>query len=132
VNPNVVGESVRFVVADDMSMLDAPKFNVKAPLIVTKPPGLRISMPAQLVFAPRLTVLSAATVLSQRAMSLEVGTTPPTQLLVRFKLSALLALVRVAACDKNGVVRQSPTATIRLKEDFAGLSFIGLIFGFLD
>jgi hypothetical protein len=43
------------------------------------------------------TVLTLVTVVSQRAMSVELGACPPTQLVVRLRFTALLALRTVAA-----------------------------------
>src|SRR5438874_2675538 len=62
-------------------------------LMKTLPPGLVILICPKLRFPPNDTVLLDVTVLSQRAMSLLVGTTPPTQLEVKFRLLVLFAFV---------------------------------------
>lgn len=59
-------------------------------------PGFRTNLTMD-EFKAKSTVLAPATVLSHRATSLEVGTTLPDQLPVRFNAVALLALMRVAA-----------------------------------
>src|SRR5262249_46397622 len=53
--------------------------------------------PYQLVLAPRFTVLGPVTVLSHTATSAAVGATPVLQLVVKLRLSVLLALGTSAA-----------------------------------
>src|ERR1043166_1262172 len=65
-------------------------------LMVTNAPGLVIWIWPIVISAPNTTVFAAVTVLFQSATSPLPGT-PPDQLLVRFRLLVLFALVRVAA-----------------------------------
>src|SRR6185437_17003211 len=90
--------SVRSCEAADISSPDAPSVNVapamalvEVELIVTNPPGFKIFKPAQLASVASKVVLAALTVLSHVATSEFVGTTPPTQDVVRSKSSLLLA-----------------------------------------
>src|SRR6185295_12049981 len=65
--------------------------------MVKSPPGFAKLIWFQDVFAPRFAARGPVTVLSKSATSALPGTTPFVQLEARFRLSALLALVRVAA-----------------------------------
>ncbi|MCU0608679.1 MAG: hypothetical protein MUF22_02790 [Chitinispirillaceae bacterium] len=73
------------------------RVRVYAPFIVTGPPGFVTAIRTRLMFAPRDTLLDEITVASHTAVSADVGTTPPTQLDVRLRASALLALEIFAA-----------------------------------
>src|SRR5437867_2631394 len=84
-----------------MSMPDAPSVRVLPGPIETAPPGLVMLRPRQLRSAPSDTALAAVTMLLHWAASPAPGTTRPDQLVVKFRLSVLLALVNVAACESR-------------------------------
>src|SRR6266498_1745348 len=62
------------------------------PPIVTRPPGLVTLTVPHVRSAPRRVELAPVTVASQSATSAAPGTTPPTQLVPKLRLSVLLAL----------------------------------------
>src|SRR4051812_42462248 len=88
---------VRFCVAAVMSIPEPFSVSVFPAPIVTGPPGLVSCKPAHVRFVPSRTEFGPVTVLFQRATSAAPGTVPPTQLVVRFKLSTLLSLTMTAA-----------------------------------
>src|SRR4051812_23799046 len=93
---------VKFCVALVMSIPDALRVSVFPGPIVTGPAGLVICTPAHTRSPPRRTEFALVTVLLQRATSPAPGTTAPTQLEFRFRLSVLLALLMVAAEASTG------------------------------
>jgi len=85
--------SVKLCPATDMSMPDVPNVSVLPELTFTVVLGVAMAIPAQLISAPSALVQFAAvvTVLSHLPMSALVGTVVVDQLVVRLRLSALLA-----------------------------------------
>src|SRR5262249_28964563 len=116
---------VRLLVAWLRSTPDAPSVRELPALIVTAPWGSKILMPAQLVFAPSAAVLGVVMVLSHTAMSTDVGGTPSTQELPRFKLSALSALTtfeaQLAVLKIATVVNKRVNLTFRDRVGFIGI-----------
>src|SRR5581483_813733 len=92
-------------------MPEAPRVRIVARFVIaTAPAGSAMRMPAQLVLAPRFTVVAVATRLSQTATSAEVGTTPPSQEVERLRLSVLFAL-KISAARLLRVGNIAPTRT---------------------
>src|SRR5579862_1750462 len=100
----------RYCVAALMLMPLVPRVSVLPGLIRTKPPGLTMLMPAQTVSAPSATVFALVTVESHLAVSNGPGTTPPTQLVVRLRLSVLLVLMIVPARKHAALARTARQA----------------------
>ena len=86
-------------VAADISRPRAPLVSVLPAVMSTVAPGSTMEMPPTNMFPPRLlVVLAAVTVLSQRAISVLVGTALLTQEPGRFSARVLSVFTKISAC----------------------------------
>src|SRR4051794_7399588 len=104
-----------------MSIPDVPRLSVLPALSVTGPPTLEIMMPPQLASTPSATAFAPVTVESHLARSSGPGITPPSQLVVRLRLSVLFVLVIVPAFRHATLARIAR----QVKEILMGWVFMG-------